>query len=93
MRAAAADGARGDADAGAIHQHVEPAEFRLRQIEGCLNVDLAADISGGETRAITQVGGQACAFVAVAVEDDDASALLDEARGRTGAEAGCATRD
>ena len=92
MRSAAACGADGEADPGAVYQDVESSEFGQGEIERRLHIDFASDIAGEETRFIAESCRDISAVV-VAIKDEYAGTGCDKSRGRARTQARCAAGD
>ncbi len=89
MRRVLADGALGERDAGAIHQHLQAAEFLERQRHCRLAVGFGGDIGPGESAA--ELLRQFFAEVGLQVGDHHFGAVLGGHARRRRAESGRAT--
>ena len=78
MRSAAARCADGGADAGAVDERVEAAEFRKREGKRLLDVSSSLVTSALKKRALSPsvLAASAESLLIVAVEDDDARAIV-----------------
>ena len=91
MRRLLAEGALGERDAGAVHQHLKAAEFLERALDRRLAVGFRSDVGLDEAR--TDFPGELFADVCLHVGDDHLAAVVRRHASRRGAEAGCAAGD